>query len=89
VRILSNTSAPVILPRSHPDNSRRLQTPDQKNRMQRGSILWTVFVVLGALLWLASTGVWRHPVYRLGLTLTVLSWFAYVVSFQPSNRRRG
>jgi hypothetical protein len=57
--------------------------------MRRGSILWTVFVVLGALLWLASTGVWRHLVYALAVTLTVLSWSAYVVSFQPSNKHRG
>jgi len=53
--------------------------------MRRGPVLWTVFLVLGALLWLASVGVWSHPAYRLVLMLAVLSWFAYVVRAPKSN----
>jgi hypothetical protein len=47
--------------------------------MRRGPLLWTVFLVLGGLVWLASAGVWSHPAYQLVLMLAVLSWFAYVV----------
>ena len=46
--------------------------------MRRGPVLWTVFLVLGALLWLASVGVWGHPAYRFVLMLVVLSWSGYV-----------
>ena len=45
--------------------------------MKNGAVLWTMFLVLGALLW--SVGVWSHPVYRLGLMLTILMWCAEVV----------
>jgi hypothetical protein len=47
--------------------------------MKNGAVLWTLFLVLGALLWLSSVGVWSHPVYRLGLMLTILVWCAEVV----------
>jgi hypothetical protein len=33
--------------------------------VREGVAFWTVFLVLGALLWLASIGVWRHSVYML------------------------
>ena len=47
--------------------------------MRSGRVLWMVFLVLGALLWLASIGVWSHPAYRMVLMLAILSWSAYVV----------
>jgi len=53
--------------------------------MRRGPVYWTVFLVLGALLWLASVGVWSHPAYRLVLMLAALSWSAYVVRAPKSN----
>jgi hypothetical protein len=47
--------------------------------MHDGAALWTVFLALGVLIWLSSVGVWSHPVYRLGLMLTLLAWCAEVV----------
>ena len=47
--------------------------------MRRGPVFWTPLLVLGALLWLTSVGVWDHPLYRLVLMLVALSWFGYVV----------
>ena len=47
--------------------------------MKNGVVLWTTFLVLGILLWLSSVGVWSHPVYRLGLMLTIFVWCAEVV----------
>jgi hypothetical protein len=40
---------------------------------------WSVFLGLGALVWLASVGAFTHPVYRLVVILAVLSWGGYVV----------
>jgi len=47
--------------------------------MKRGPAFWTVFLVLGVLLWLTSVGVWSHPAYRLVLGLAVFSFAGYVV----------
>jgi hypothetical protein len=53
--------------------------------MRKGAALWTVFLVLGALLWLASIGVWNHPVYLLCLMAVALSWFGYAAWAPKSN----
>jgi len=45
--------------------------------MRKGVALWTVFLALGALIWLESTGVWTHPAYRLCLLVIAFSWFGY------------
>jgi hypothetical protein len=47
--------------------------------MKNGAVLWTMFLVLGALLWLSSVGVWSHPAYRLVLALAIFVWSAEVV----------
>ena len=46
--------------------------------MREGVAFRTVFLVLGALLWLASIGVWGHPVYTLCLAVVTFSWFGYI-----------
>jgi hypothetical protein len=53
--------------------------------MRRGLILWTMFLVLGTLLWLTSVGVLSHPAYQLVLMLAMFSWFGYVVWTPKSN----
>lgn len=53
--------------------------------MRKGTALWTVFLLLGALLWLVSVGVWRQPLYRLILMVASLSWFAQTASAPRSN----
>lgn len=53
--------------------------------MRKGTGLWAVFLVLGALLWLASVGVWNHPVYMLCLMVVSFSWFGYTASAPKSN----
>lgn len=53
--------------------------------MSMGTGLWAMFLALGALLWLASVGVWRHPVYLLCLMVVSLSWFGHVASAPKSN----
>jgi hypothetical protein len=53
--------------------------------MSKGAGLWTMFLVLGVLLWLASVGVWSHPVYLLALMVVSLSWFSYAASAPKSN----
>jgi hypothetical protein len=53
--------------------------------MRRGPVFWTPLLVLGALLWLTSVGVWDHPLYRLVLMLVAFSWFGYVVWAPKSN----
>jgi hypothetical protein len=45
--------------------------------MRKGVALWTVFLVLGALIWLESIGVPSHPAYRLCLMVVALSWGGY------------
>lgn len=52
--------------------------------MRKGVVLWTVFLVLGGLIWLESVGVGRHPSYRLGLMVVALSWFGYTARLQSS-----
>jgi hypothetical protein len=47
--------------------------------MQHRAVLWTTFLVLGALLWLSSVGVWSHPAYRLVLMLAIGVWSAEFV----------
>ena len=47
--------------------------------MRTGRGYWTVFLVLGALVWLASVGAFAHPVYRLVVMLAVFSWFGDTV----------
>jgi hypothetical protein len=47
--------------------------------MLNGVVLWTIFLVLGVLIWLASVGVWSHPVYRLVLMRAFLLWCAELV----------
>ena len=47
--------------------------------MRTGWRYWTVFLVLGALIWLAGVvGAFTHPVPRLVVMLAVLSWSGYV-----------
>ncbi len=53
--------------------------------MRTGLGLWSVFLVLGALVWLASVGAFSHPVYRPVVMLAVLSWGGYVVWTPKSN----
>lgn len=53
--------------------------------MRKGIGLWTVFLILGGLLWLASVGVWSHPVYRLCLMVVSFTWFSYTASAPKSN----
>ena len=53
--------------------------------MRTGLGSWSVFLVLGALLWLASVGALTHPAYRLLLMLAVFSWFGYVVRTPKSS----
>jgi hypothetical protein len=45
--------------------------------MRTGVALWSMFLVLGALIWLESIGVGSHPAYRLCLMVVSLSWFGY------------
>jgi hypothetical protein len=45
--------------------------------MRKRVALWTVFLVLGALIWLESIGVPSHPAYRLCLMVVALSWGGY------------
>ena len=47
--------------------------------MYYGTVLWTMFLVLGVLLWLSSVGVWSHPAYRLVLMLAIFVWCAEFV----------
>jgi hypothetical protein len=47
--------------------------------MQKSPVLWTTFLVLGALLWLSSVGICSHPVYRLVLGLSIFVWSAEFV----------
>ena len=47
--------------------------------LRTGLGYWSVFLVLGDLIWLASVGAFTHPVYRLVLMLAVLSWGGYVM----------
>jgi hypothetical protein len=46
---------------------------------------WSVFLVLGAFLWLTSAGALTHPAYRLVLMLAVFSWFGYIVRTPKSS----
>jgi hypothetical protein len=46
--------------------------------MRTGLGDWTMFVVFGALIWLAGTGPLAHPAYRLVLMLAALSWAGYI-----------
>ena len=48
--------------------------------MRKGTGLWAVYLVLGALLWLASVGFSNHSVYMLCLMVVLFSWFGYTVS---------
>lgn len=50
--------------------------------MRKGTALWTMFLVLGALFWLASVGVWRHPAYMLCLMVVSFWWFSHTASAQ-------
>jgi hypothetical protein len=52
--------------------------------MSRGVALWTVFLVLGALIWLESIGSGSHPAYRLCLMVVTLSWFGYTARRRES-----
>jgi hypothetical protein len=47
--------------------------------MRSGPALWTVFLVLGALVWIASLDAWGHPAYRLAVITAVFVWAGYVV----------
>jgi hypothetical protein len=40
---------------------------------------WSMFLVVGALTWLAGVDALTNPVYRLVVALAVLSWFGYVM----------
>jgi hypothetical protein len=44
-----------------------------KVRAGSGAVLWAAFLVLGALLWLASAGAWSNSVYTLVLMVVVFS----------------
>ena len=50
--------------------------------MRKGTALWTMYFVGGALLWLASVGVWRHPAYVFCLMVVLFSWFSHTASAQ-------
>jgi hypothetical protein len=50
--------------------------------MGKGTALWTMFLVLGALFWLASVGVGRHPAYVFCLMVVAFSWFSHTASAQ-------
>ena len=53
--------------------------------MRTGAALWTVFLVLGALIWLESIGAPSHPAYRLCLMVVAFSWFGYAARARRSN----
>ncbi len=46
---------------------------------------WSVFLLLGVLLWLTSVGALTHPAYRLLLMLAIVSWCAYIVRSPKSS----
>jgi len=53
--------------------------------MRQGVALWSVFLVLGALIWLESTGVGSQPAYRLCLMVIAFSWFGYAARAPKSH----
>jgi hypothetical protein len=58
---------------------------DGRSAMRKGVALWTVFLVLGALVWLESIAVPSHPAYRLCLMVIALSWFGYAARAPKTN----
>ena len=53
--------------------------------MRTGWRLWAVFLMFGALIWLAGMGPLAHPAYRLVLMLAALSWAGYIVRTPKSS----
>src|SRR5215203_4046783 len=51
-----------------------------------GAFLWTTFLILGALLWLASAGAWSNPTYTALTMLAAFGWAGYVVRDRQADR---